>query len=381
MNDPGLRHSTGAYIAIHPAARAALRLSSKRAVVATAHEPMSVATLIASKDGESTIEATVASIREQCDVYVVSDGSADWTTQVAAVAGARVLELAENVGKPAAIYRAVKTWKLTERYEALVILDDDTVVAPDFVRQAIAQMRAGVGIVVGRTITQWGAERRWNVWLGLRTYAYWRHQLTIRRAQSAFNIMNCISGSNSVYRSSLLDQVLVEQTPYIVDDTYWTLETHRRKLGRIVYAPAAHAYIQDPTSFRAWYRQNLRWLWGTFQGIRGHRCGRSRSWFDAAYVLLMVDWMLYIVGGPIMLGFVGASLLWDLQWAIAAVVVGYFAWTIPAACLTKRWRLVPMTPAFIVIDWIYRVVFVHAIVKAIREPNVQSCRWESPARY
>lgn len=342
---------------------------------------MSVATLIASKDGESTIEATVVSIREQSDVYVVSDGSADGTAQAAAAAGARVFELAENVGKPAAIYRAVKAWKLTERYDALVILDDDTVVAPDFVAQALAQMRTGVSIVVGRTITQWGAERRWNVWLGSRTYAYWRYQVTIRRAQSAFNILNCISGSNSVYRSSLLDQVLVEETPYIVDDTYWTLETHRRKLGRIVYAPAARACIQDPTSFGAWYRQNLRWLWGTFQGIRGHRCGRTRSWFDVAYVMLMVDWALYVLGGPVVLGLVAASILWDPEWAIAGMGVAYFAWTIPAACFTKKWRLIPMTPAFVVIDWIYRVVFIHAIVKAIREPKVQSCLWESPARY
>jgi poly-beta-1,6-N-acetyl-D-glucosamine synthase len=358
-----------------------LRRPSISAAAVTPAEPMRVATLIASKDGEATIEATVASAREQSDVYVVSDGSADATALFAAAAGAYVLEMPHNVGKPAAIYRAVKAWKLTERYDAIMILDDDTVVAPDFVAQAMARMRPGVAIVVGRTITQWASERRWNVWLGSRAYSYWRYQATIRRAQSAFNTLNCISGSNSVYRSSLLDRVLVEQTPYIVDDTYWTLETHRRKLGRIVYAPTAHAHIQDPTTLRAWYRQNLRWLWGTFQGIRGHRCGRNRSWFDVAYVLLMVDWTLYVVGGPVMLGLVAASVLWNPLWVAVGIVVGAFAWTIPAAFFTRQWRMIPMTPVFIAIDWLYRVIFVHAFVKAIREPTVQSCRWESPARY
>jgi poly-beta-1,6-N-acetyl-D-glucosamine synthase len=342
---------------------------------------MSVATLVASKNGESTIASTVVSIRTQSDVYVVSDGSTDRTAEMASWAGARVLELRENIGKPAAIYRAIKEWRLTERYDAIVILDDDTIVASDFVAQAIGRMRPGVGIVVGRTITQWDSKRRWNVWLGSRAYAYWRYQVTIRRGQSAFNVLNCISGSNSVYRSSLLEQVLVEQTPYIVDDTYWTLETHRRKLGRIVYVSEAHAYIQDPTSFRAWYRQNLRWLWGTFQGIRGHRCGRRRSWFDFAYLLLMIDWVLYIVGGPVMLGLVAASIVWDPTWVLVGMGAGYFAWTIPAAFCTKKWRLVPMTPVFIVIDWLYRVVFVHAFIKAIRQPTVRSCRWDSPARY
>jgi biofilm PGA synthesis N-glycosyltransferase PgaC len=358
-----------------------LRRASRTAAVTTAPERrLTVATLIATKDGESTIEATIASVRDQSDVYVVSDGSTDATAKVAAAAGAIVLELPANVGKPAALYRAIKVWRLTGGYDALAILDDDTIVAPDFIAQALAKMRTGVAIVVGRTITQWGRERRWNVLLGARAYAYGRYQATIRRAQSAFNVLNCISGSNSVYSSSLLDEVLVEQTPYIVDDTYWTLETHRRKLGRIVYAPSAHAYIQDPTTLRAWYRQNLRWIWGTFQGIRGHRCWRRRSWFDAAYALLMVDWALYIVGGPVMLGLVGASILWNPVWALAGIGAGYFAWTIPAALCMKKWRLVPMTPAFIVIDWIYRVVFVHAFVKAIRQPTVEACRWESPAR-
>jgi biofilm PGA synthesis N-glycosyltransferase PgaC len=343
--------------------------------------PLSIAVLIASKDGEATVAATVESVVRQADVYVVSDGSTDATARVASAAGARVLELPENVGKPAALYRAIKALALTERYDALAILDDDTVVAPDFVEQAARALAPGVAIVVGHTVTSWPHERRWNVWLGARAYAYWRYQLTIRRAQSALNVLNCISGSNSVYRSSVLDQVLVEATPYIVDDTYWTLETHRRALGRIVYARHAVAHIQDPTTMRAWYRQNLRWLWGTFQGVWGHRCGLRRSRFDAAYALLMLDWLLYIAGGPFVLALLAAGIGWNPLWVLLGIPAGYFVWTIPAALATRKWRLVLMTPAFIAVDWLYRVVYVHALCKTFREPVVTSCRWESPARY
>lgn len=337
--------------------------------------------LIASKDGQATIAATIESVVRQADVYVVSDGSSDATARVAAAAGARVLELAENVGKPAALYHAIKALALTERYDALAILDDDTVVAPDFVEEAARALTPGVAIVVGHTVTSWPHERRWNVWLGARAYAYWRYQLTIRRAQSALNVLNCISGSNSVYRSSVLDQVLVEATPYIVDDTYWTLETHRRGLGRIVYARHAVAHIQDPTTLRAWYRQNLRWLWGTFQGVWGHRCGLRRSRFDAAYALMMLDWLVYIAGGPVILVLLAMGIGWNPLWTLLGIPVGYFIWTIPAALATRKWRLVLMTPAFIAVDWLYRVVYVHALCKTVREPVVTSCRWESPARY
>jgi poly-beta-1,6-N-acetyl-D-glucosamine synthase len=336
--------------------------------------------LIASKDGAATIAATVASAATQADVFVVSDGSSDGTAETARTAGAQVLELTENVGKPAAIYRALNELALTERYDAIAILDDDTTIARDFLQRALVRMEEGVAIVVGRTITRWTHENRWNVWLGSRAYAYWRYQATIRRGQSALGVVNCISGSNSVFRADVLKQVAVEDTPYIVDDTYWTFETHRRKLGRIVYAPEAHAWICDPLTMRDWYRQNLRWLWGMYQGIAGHRVGRRWSRFDLAFVLLMLDWTAYVLGFPLLV----ALTIW-LNWFslhLAAVyLAGYFGWTLLAAVATKRWRIVLMTPAIMAIDVLYRVTFVHALVKTIRQPRVRSCRWVSPARY
>ena len=340
-----------------------------------------VAVLVASKDGAGTIADTIASGASQADVYVVSDGSTDATASVAREAGAQVLELDENVGKPAALFRAVHHFGLTARYVAVAILDDDTIVDPDFVAETMVRINQGAAIVVGRTVTRWDDSRRWNVWLGVRAYSYWRYQVTMRRAQSAFNLLNCISGSNSVYRSSVLAEVLTEQTPYIVDDTYWTLETHRRKLGRIVYAPDARAHIQDPTTLRDWYRQNVRWLWGTFQGIRGHRCGLRRSWFDVGYLALMADWLLYVLGGPVAITLVALGVLWNPVMAVLFMLGGYLAWIVPAAVALRKWRLVAMAPAFILIDWLYRVVFLHAIAKAIARPVVASCTWESPTRY
>ena len=89
-----------------------------------------VAVVIASKDGEATIGDTVRSAAAQAAVFVVSDGSSDRTALVAEQAGAVVLALTENIGKPAAIYRVITEFALTARFDALAILDDDTVVAP-----------------------------------------------------------------------------------------------------------------------------------------------------------------------------------------------------------------------------------------------------------
>jgi hypothetical protein len=132
---------------------------------------------------------------------------------------------------------------------------------------------------------------------------------------------------------------------------------------------------------RAWYRQNVRWLWGTFQGIRGHRCGRERTRFDLLYLLQMADWLLFVLGGPAMVALVALGIWWNPWLIVAGTAIGYFAWTIPAAVALRKWRLIPLTPLLVAVDWFYRAVLVHAFVKTLRQPVVASCTWESPPRY
>jgi poly-beta-1,6-N-acetyl-D-glucosamine synthase len=338
-----------------------------------------VAVLIACHNGAATVAATVkAAAANGCDVYVVSDASSDRTVAYARQSGATaVLELTTNVGKPAALHRGYEHFGLSDRYEAVAILDDDVVIDRRFIAESLRLLRDDVVIVVGKNLTWWPPERRWNALLAKRTYSYWNYQLIIRRLQSAFGVMNCISGSNSVYRTELLDAILPVQPPYIVDDTFWVLETQRRELGSIVYAPRARAVLQDPTNLRDWYRQNLRWLWGTFQGIIGHRVGRTYSRFDVAYVLLMLQWVLYIVSGPVALWLIVAS---RAPHILLIFLGGYAAWVLAASIHLRIPRLVLFLPAIMMLDLLYRVIFVHALIKAVRQPTVDRCVWSSPAR-
>ena len=341
-----------------------------------------VAILIASKNGEKTIGRTVRAARATGrNVFVVSDGSTDDTAGEASRAGAVVLSLIRNVGKPSALFAAYQHFRLEIRYDAVAILDDDVTIAPDFIAQALAVTSGDVAIAVGKNITEWPESRRWNAWLAVRSYSYWCYQLTLRSVQSAFNVMNCISGSNSLYRVEVLNQVLTGQTPYIVDDTFWTLETHRLQLGKIAYAPRATALIQDPTTFRDWYKQNLRWMWGTFQGILGHQIGSRFTRFQVAYAILITEWLMYIVGAPLTIWLVGRAGLHNLPLEIALLVAGYTPWVVAGAVALKRPRLVLFIPAIMAADMLFRVVMVHALIKAFRQRTVRSCVWESPKRF
>lgn len=336
--------------------------------------------LIACRNGERQIATAVARAVAQAPVFVVSDGSTDATAATARAAGADVLELDQNVGKPAAIARALAHFRLESRFETVAVIDDDTRIEAHFIRHALRSMRAGVAIVVGKTVSDWTHQVRWNPWVAARAFSYWKYQLFIRRGQSALNVMTCISGSNSLYRTSVLAAVVSENTPYIVDDTYWTLETHRRKLGRIVYAPKARALIQDPTNGADWYRQNLRWLWGTMQGIHGHKIGRKATLFDITYLGLIFDWVVYVLALPVMLALTVVVTGNPLR-AVLMYVGGYVLWAAIGAIALRRWRLVLLAPALAVVDWVQRVNFVHAFVKTIKQPRVERCTWTSPKRF
>jgi biofilm PGA synthesis N-glycosyltransferase PgaC len=340
------------------------------------------AILIASKDGEKTIAATVsAAIANGCPVYVVSDGSRDGTVHQAREAGAYVLELNRNVGKPTALYRAYRHFKLSQKYDAIAILDDDVLIEKNFMKQAVRAMDRGCAITVGKNLTQWPDHKRWNIWLAARTYSYWAYQITLRYIQSTYNIMTCISGSNSLYRTEVLDRVLLENTPYIVDDTFWTLETHRLELGEIKYAPKARAWLQDPTSFRDWYKQNLRWMWGTFQGILGHKIGTQANKFHITYLALIFEWLIYICSGPLTIFIIWQAGLRNLPLELVLLCVGYTVWVAIAAAALKLPKLLLFIPAIVAVDFLFRWIMVHGLIKALRQRTVESCVWSSPARF
>jgi putative flippase GtrA len=98
------------------------------------------------------VGATVARLREavaplgdDVEVLVVDDGSPDGTAEEAAAAGARVLRLAENRGKGAAVRAGV----LAARGRSVVFTDADLAYPPEQVGAVLAALEDGWDVVVG----------------------------------------------------------------------------------------------------------------------------------------------------------------------------------------------------------------------------------------
>lgn len=341
------------------------------------------AVLIACKNGASTIGPTIESTVDQADVYVVSDGSTDDTAGVARAAGARVLSREKSGGKPDALRAGMRHFALSERYDFVAVLDDDTVLAPDYVERIVAKLDRDEGSAAasGRIDSLWTDAYRWNPYIAMRAFMYWSYQATIKRGQNALKVVNVICGANTVFRARVFAELVEDDAPYAIDDMYWLAELVRRRLGRVAYVHTAHSWTIDPHTFGSWYGQTVRWSWGQFQSIRGHRLGFRASWFDLAYLALLLDWLPYMLEP---FAAVPVALLlkpWiDPLWIFVFYIGTSVAWIGCAAIALRKPRLVLLAPAILFLDLVYRVTMLHALYKTLRQPRIEVCAWDSPAR-
>jgi biofilm PGA synthesis N-glycosyltransferase PgaC len=355
-----------------------------------------VAVLIACRNGEATIGAAVRSAVGQADVYVVSDGSRDGTAEQARAVGAHVLVRRHSGGKPDALRAGKRAFGLAESYDYIAVLDDDTVIEPGYVAKLVAKLDADDGIAAasGRIDSIWDRARRWNPFIAMRAFMYWSYQITVKRGQNLLRVVNVICGANTVFRADVFSALIKDDAPYAIDDMYWLAEIVRGKMGRVAYVHGARSWTIDPHTFRDWYRQTVRWSWGQFQSVRGHRLGlpiqrdedRSLgwrfSWFDAAYLALLVDWLSYALE-PLLIVPVAFLLRgWiDPVWFLVFYLASSTCWIGTAAIALRKPRLVVLTPAILVLDLVYRGLMLHAIVKTLREPKTETCKWDSPVRF
>jgi cellulose synthase/poly-beta-1,6-N-acetylglucosamine synthase-like glycosyltransferase len=352
--------------------------------------------LIACKNGAATIAHSVTSAVAQADVYVVSDGSTDGTAEEATRTGARVLERTASGGKPDALRAGNAAFALAQQYDYIAVLDDDTTVAPDYFERLVRVMDGDdrIAAASGRIDSLWLHQHRWNPFIAMRAFMYWSYQVTIKRSQNALRVVNVICGANTMFRSEVFSSLIADDAPYVIDDMYWVAEIVRRRLGRITYVHDARSWTIDPHTFRDWYRQTVRWSWGQFQSVRGHRLGlpvqrdatsrlRVRvSWFDLAYFALLADWLSYMLEPVAIVPIAFFLRGWiDPRWLGLFYVASSFAWLCIAAIALRKPRLIALFPAILLLDIVYRATMVHAAVKTIRQPRTERCQWDSPTRF
>jgi cellulose synthase/poly-beta-1,6-N-acetylglucosamine synthase-like glycosyltransferase len=97
------------------------------------------------------------------------------------------------------------------------------------------------------------------------------------RSKKFYNIINgeyVVGGVGSTYRTNVLKQIGMYDYDTLTEDIGLSLKLIAKrgnKKTRVVYAPNVLAYTEGVQSFKALYRQRLRWKMGSIQNLIKHR--------------------------------------------------------------------------------------------------------------
>lgn len=329
---------------------------------------MKTAILIAAHNEELGIGRTIRSVIDQADVFVASDNSTDGTVQIARGHGATVIQVSRG-GKGRAIRSLIERCNILDRYDAFLIIDADTIVGRGAVKEfekALANNAGAVGRIESGN-------------RGL--VSYWRavqHYMTAkmyRRGMAATGCIHIMSGTCAIWSTKAMKQITFEDTP--VEDMDWTYQIHRKKLGRIAYAPGAIVYTQEPLTLGDYSRQMIRWFrgyWLTTAKYNAPFGGQSLDFGQALFMFeIAVNWARLIAMPLAAIGIAPRFILWSLVYD--ALVIGLFA--AGAAIQARNWRILAYLPG---VAWFYLFDMVLNIWSILTYRKLTSGTWKSPAR-
>ena len=284
--------------------------------------------------------------RGRLQVWLVDDGSANRDALLAvyerwADKGWNVWLLDGNTGKRAAQDEGVRRGG----GELVVLMDSDTVLAPDAVRQAAAGFGDDqVGAVSGSI----GVLNAPTNLLTRLIYQRYRLRFQVERpAQGFFTSLLCCSGPFAVYRRSLLAELwprYLNQTFGGVrctngDDLHLTnlvLATRRQ----VLFEPRAVASTWVPRSLPLYLRQQLRWNRSFYRELRWTFAGiRTRHPYLALDVLARALLPLLLAAALVLLASEGLLAGWELLAADLSLAVAMLC--VSAAFLLVHGASVP----------------------------------------
>lgn len=347
------------------------------------------AIICSTHNGASSVSETIIAARTQGDVFLMNDASTDNTSQVAQEAGAIVINLENNVGKALAIRHCLNLHfdflggkRIPEVYEFVLVLDDDTVLEENHVRIIEAELDANPNLAAGegRLNSSWEVEHDWNGFIAARAYSSWKVQFLLSRVQSILKARTWINGTLTMYRANILDEVVRDEPLFMTEDTDWLWQIHREKKGEIKHNSKARAHLQEPQTFKALYKQHLRWNWGMFQVARKHKLGMKMSRPDFMWLIitaLAAHYILMPIYAIVTFSFLSGGIMTGLAWFLGR----YVASAALSAVIYRRWQHLFLWPFFIIYDLNWRVAIVHGFIKSLKHPTIVDGSWISPTRY
>jgi cellulose synthase/poly-beta-1,6-N-acetylglucosamine synthase-like glycosyltransferase len=165
-------------------------------------------------------------------------------------------------------------------HDIIVRMDDDTIMAPDAVAQAIPPLVSGEAVATTCNLRVANVTR--SLWTRLQSLEYLFAMELDRRSQVLVQSVLCCSGGLAVFlRATVLEAGGFCSMPrWVSEDIDMTMKHHR--LGLIAVKPKAVGYTAVPETLWQLMRQRYRWAISGTVALYLHRRGlaRSRYWHD-----------------------------------------------------------------------------------------------------
>ena len=229
--------------------------------------------LVPAHNEELLIERTVGSLlhldypSSLVSVQVIADNCTDRTAELAAHAGATVVERSdpERRGKGYALdYALTRLWESGQAVDGIVIVDADTDVSPNFLTVMDARLARGERAVQAYYAVR-DPDRSWNVALryaALAVLHYLRPQ-----GRMALGASVGLKGNGMLFAADIMRAQ--RWSASITED----IELHMRLVlagERVTFAPDAIVWAEMPNTLKDSASQNTRWERGRVQTLRSY---------------------------------------------------------------------------------------------------------------
>ncbi len=311
----------------------------------------------------TTIRSAIAAGQPREDIFVVDDASSDKTRKEALkeLPRKQVLTVGRS-GKGLAVHKAIKYFKIEERYVWLHVADADSIFCPDYFHIYKRHLNAKkYSVAVGFVQSLRG---NWISRYRAFTYTYGQH--IMRRIQSYLGMITVFPGPITCFKTDIIKHLDVTSQG-LTEDFDITLQVHRKKLGKIRFIPDAVNFTQDPQTLRDFCKQNARWQRGFFQGVTKYKIGSRMQKIDISIGYQMLEAVFYMVQMLIFIPFVA----WTTgRWQIipAVLIADFMVLAVLAlfsATVAKRPSILTSLPYFYILRWIEIFIFVRAYFEVV----------------
>ena len=297
-----------------------------------------VSVIVPAYNEGAVIARTIASLLAQSypalEVVIVDDGSTDDTLATARATAAdprlRVLTQA-NGGKASALNHGISA----ATGEIIVVVDADTLLAPDAIRHLVQPLAdSRVGAVAGNA----KVGNRVNLVTRFQAVEYITSQNLDRRAFVLLNCITVVPGAIGAWRRESVLAAGGFRNDTMAEDQDLTL-TLLRHGHKVALADRAIAWTEAPETLDALLRQRFRWSFGTLQCAWKHRAAMRDRGTGALGLVAMPNIWLFQLLFPLLspaadltllaaigrLGVQAPALGWHAAWAQAQPVFALYA--------------------------------------------------------